>query len=201
MSELTVSNAAHARRAIRKYTDQPVPQALLEQVFETVRLAPSAWNIQPWRFIVVTDPEKKHALMKAAYSQPQVGDAKAVIVVASDMKDAFENADEFLYPQPSEEAKQKAKESILGAFAQMSEAEKNAWGRNQTNIALGYLLLSLAAHGLASSPMLGFVPEQVRALYGLGEQVEIAALVAVGYADEPGKPHHRHSVSRLTTWL
>jgi nitroreductase len=198
MNEKTVSEAAQFRRAIRKYTDQPVPNALLEEVLDTVRLAPSAWNIQPWRFIVVTDADAKKALQHAAYNQPQVGDAKAVFVVCSDMHDAMENLDESLYPGGDPE---KAKAGILGAFASMSEAEKAAWGRNQTNIALGYLLIALASKGLASSPMLGFVPEQVRPLYGLGEHIEVVTLVAVGYADEEGRPHHRHSVPRITCWI
>jgi nitroreductase len=198
MNEKTVSESAHFRRSIRKYTDQAVPNALLEEVLDTVRLAPSAWNIQPWRFIVVTDTEAKKALQHASYNQPQVGDAKAVFVVLSDMHDAFENLDESLYPGGDPE---KAKAGILGAFASMDEAQKSAWGRNQANIALGYLLLALASKGLASSPMLGFVPEQVRSLYGLEEHVEVVTLVAVGYADEEGRPHHRHSVPRITRWV
>jgi nitroreductase len=198
MNEKTVSEAAQFRRAIRKYTDQPVPNALLEEVLDTVRLTPSAWNIQPWRFIVVTDSEAKKALQHAAYNQPQVGDAKAVFVVLSDMHNAFETIDESLYPSGDPE---KAKASILGAFANMTEAEKNAWGRNQTNIALGFLLIALASKGLSSSPMLGFVPEQVRPLYGLEEHVEVVTLVAVGYPDEEGRPHHRHSVPRITRWV
>jgi nitroreductase len=197
MAEKTVQEAAHIRRSIRKYTDQPVPSTLIEEVLDTVRLAPSAWDIQPWRFIVVADPEKKKALQQAAYGQPQVADAKAVFVVYSDMHDAFENIHEILYPGSDPE---KAKEGIMSGFAHMNEAEKNAWGRNQTNIALGFLLLTLASKGLASSAMLGFVPDQVRALFGLGDHVEIAALVAVGYADEEGHPHHRHSVARITRW-
>jgi nitroreductase len=198
MNEKTVSDAAQFRRAIRKYTDQPVPKALLEEVLDTVRLAPSAWNIQPWRFIVVTDTEAKKALQHAAYNQPQVGDAKAVFVVLSDMHDAMDNLSESIYPGGDPV---KAEESIRGAFASMDEATKNAWGRNQTNIALGYLLIALASKGLASSPMLGFVPEQVRPLYGLPEHVEVVTLVAVGYPEEEGRPHHRHSIPRITRWV
>jgi nitroreductase len=201
MNEKTVSEAAHFRRAIRHYTDQPIPREVLEGVLDTVRLTPSAWNIQPWRFIVVTDDAKKHELQKAAYNQPQVGAAQAVFVVYSDMHNAFETLAETTYPGTDPEAAEKGLEGIRGAFAHMSEEEKNAWGRNQTNIALGYLLLTLASHGIASSPMLGFVTEQVRALYGLGDHTEIVALVAVGYPEEEGRTHHRHSIARITRWI
>ena len=203
MNEKTVSEAAQFRHAIRKYTDQPVPNALLEDVLETVRLAPSAWNIQPWRFIIVTDKEgaQKKALQKAAYNQPQVGDAKAVFVVYSDMHDALETLAETTYPGTSAEDAEKGLAGIRAAFSHMSEEEKNAWGRNQTNIALGYLLLTLASRGLASSPMLGFDPAAVKSLFDLPEHVEIPALVAVGFPEEEGRPHHRHSLARTTRWI
>ena len=57
-----------SRRSIRRYTDEPVPEALLEEVLEAGRWAPSASNRQPWHFIVVRDVEMRQAVAEhAAY--------------------------------------------------------------------------------------------------------------------------------------
>ncbi len=56
---------AHGRRAIRRYTDQPVPPELLNQLLETATWAPSAHNRQPWRFAVLEAPASKENLARA----------------------------------------------------------------------------------------------------------------------------------------
>ena len=61
----------------------------MDLVVEAVRLAPSANNLQDWRFVVVTDPQKKKALAAAANNQMFIADAAAVIVACSDNKDTM----------------------------------------------------------------------------------------------------------------
>lgn len=51
-----------ARYSVRNYTDRLVEPEKLDYIFECVRMAPSAVNYQPWRFAVVTDPERLAAL-------------------------------------------------------------------------------------------------------------------------------------------
>ena len=62
MSELTFFNGIHTQRASRHLTADPVDCALIERKIEAVTRAPSAHNAQPWRFIVVRDPETKAKL-------------------------------------------------------------------------------------------------------------------------------------------
>ena len=57
---------ARARRSVRRYRSDPVPDDLLGQVLEAARWAPSAVNSQPWEFIVVRDPQVKQALYDLA---------------------------------------------------------------------------------------------------------------------------------------
>jgi len=56
------------RRSVRKYSDRPVADEVIARCLEAARLAPSACNSQPWRFIVVKEPKLKEALGKAAFS-------------------------------------------------------------------------------------------------------------------------------------
>lgn len=74
-----------ARRSVRRYADRPVERALIEECLEAARLAPSAENAQPWRFVVVDDPQVKARLADAAFSgvyRPTRFAAKAPVIVA-----------------------------------------------------------------------------------------------------------------------
>jgi nitroreductase len=80
-----VMDLIQARRSVRRYADRPVERRLIEECLDAARLAPSAENAQPWRFIVVDDAEAKERLAKAAFSgiyRPTRFAAKAPVIVA-----------------------------------------------------------------------------------------------------------------------
>ncbi len=60
-------NLCRLRRSVRRFSDRPVKREKLELCLEAARLAPSAQNGQPWRFVVFDDPEKKQALADAVF--------------------------------------------------------------------------------------------------------------------------------------
>ena len=194
---LSVPDAARRRRSIRAFEPGPLPREELDAVLDVVRLAPSAFNVQPWRFVVVETPEKKAQLAAVAGHQRQVLAAPAVIVLYTDVADALARVDEVLHPGMEGAKRDAARATILGAFAGRGDAEREAWGAEQGNIALGYLLLAAEAHGLQTSPMLGFDAEGVKALLGLPAHVRLPALVAIGRGAEAGFPHHRQPLERL----
>jgi nitroreductase len=66
------------RRSVREYAKRPVPPEAIDRVLEAARLAPSACNFQPWRFIVVRDGDTRAQLAK--HSGDFVGTAPVVIV-------------------------------------------------------------------------------------------------------------------------
>lgn len=198
---LTVTEAAEARRSIRKYESTPIPREALEEILRVTSLAPSPWNIQPWRFVVVEDAAMKSKLQEAAYGQAQVGAAPAVIVMYSDMTDALNTIEETVHPGMKGPAGDKAAADIRATFAGFADADRAAWGNAESNIALGYLLLTAQAHGYSTSPMLGFVPEKVKELLNLPADARIPAIVAIGIGAEDGFPHHRHTVERITRFV
>lgn len=73
-----------ARRSIRKYTPEPIPDTQLGKILEAARLAPSAANKQPWRFVVVQDKNRKEQVAQAANNQTFLKDASAIVVAVSD---------------------------------------------------------------------------------------------------------------------
>jgi nitroreductase len=193
----SAAEAAESRRSVRKFTGEPLGDAELRELVRLAGRAPSAFNGQPWRFGVVTDADLKARLREAAYGQPQVTAAPAVIVLYSDMHDALATVDEAIHPDVQGEKREAQKQGLLASFSQKSDEEREAWGAQQTNIALGYLLLVAESMGLGTSPMLGFQPAKVKEVLGLPTHAQIPALVALGYPAEEGFRSHRHAVERV----
>jgi len=81
---MDVFEAIRTRRSIRKFRPKPIPDEKLEIIREAGRLAPSAGNRQPWRFVVVKDPERKKNLAKAADNQMFIANAGVIIVALGD---------------------------------------------------------------------------------------------------------------------
>ena len=81
---MEVFDAIRTRRSIRKYKSEPIPEEKLRTILEAARLAPSAANRQPWRFIVIQNKDRKKALAKVANNQTFFNDAAAIIVAIGD---------------------------------------------------------------------------------------------------------------------
>ena len=77
-----------ARYSVRNYTDRLVEPEKLDYIFECVRMAPSAVNYQPWRFAVVTDPERLAAL-KTAYPREWIQTAPCIIVACANHEESW----------------------------------------------------------------------------------------------------------------
>ncbi|MFP4248168.1 MAG: nitroreductase family protein [Armatimonadota bacterium] len=77
---MDVMDAIEQRFSVRKFKDYEVEESKLKQVLEAARLAPSARNLQEWRFVVVQNADMREALAEAANGQQFLADAPAVIV-------------------------------------------------------------------------------------------------------------------------
>lgn len=194
---VSVSDAAAQRRSIRRYRPDPVPRADIEAILRVASLAPSAFNLQPWRFVVVERPDIKATLSEAAHGQRQIASAPAVIVLYTDTSDALSTVDDVLHPELEAAARAKSRASTERFFARLSPADRESWGAEQGYIALGYLLLAAEEHGYQTSPMLGFDSELVKSALDLPAHVRIPALVAIGRGAEGGRPHHRQPLDRV----
>lgn len=194
---LDVRAAAERRRSIRAYEPDSMPQADLDAILDVVRLAPSAFNVQPWRFVVVREPALRARLAEAAFNQRQVHAAPAVLVLYTDMRDALAHVEETVHPGMPPEKAAAAAAHIRNVFGRQTEEQRETWAAGQGYIALGYLLLAAESHGYQTSPMTGFDAAKVRALLGLPDHVQVPALVAIGRGAEDGFAHHRHPLSRI----
>ena len=80
---MDVMEAIEKRRSVRSYQNKPVSEEKLKKILEAARLAPSAKNLQSYKFIVVKDQKLREKLMEAAANQSFVGEAPVVIVGVS----------------------------------------------------------------------------------------------------------------------
>src|SRR4051812_34061635 len=117
---------------------------------EALLLTPSSGGLQPWKFIVVTDPAVRARLLPASYGQAQITDASYLVVFAA--KRNFSEADVDLFINHIAAVRGVSVESLApfrgmlvgGIVQSMDASARDAWARNQAYIALGNLLTSAA---------------------------------------------------------
>ena len=80
---MNVAEAIRKRYSCRSYQDRQIEEEKLDAIVEAARLAPSAKNIQDWRFVIVTKKETRQILVEAANNQKFLGQASAIIVACS----------------------------------------------------------------------------------------------------------------------
>ena len=159
--------------------------AILE---ESLSLAPSSYGIQPYKFIVITDPETREKLKPAAYGQTQIIDASHLVVVA--FKKTLNDEDIEHFVDRIIEVRGQDRESLAQYEADMKGAAKRSvdagkiesWNSRQAYIALGFLLETAALLGIDATPMEGFDAEQFNEILGLTD-FSAVVLAAVGYRD------------------
>ncbi|UPT73683.1 MAG: nitroreductase family protein [Elusimicrobiota bacterium] len=186
------ANVVARRRATPAFRPDPVPDDLLQQALELGTFAPSGYNLQPWRFIVVRDPDAKRALRAAAFGQEKVEKAPVVIVACGDTA-AWKDADldrviadgRSTGSIPDDKTASMIRRNV-NAF--LPKTDMGVWVTRQTMIAFSFLMLAAENLGLDTAPMEGFDEAMVRSTLGIPETARVIALLALGYADPPDKP-------------
>ncbi|MGC8811772.1 MAG: nitroreductase family protein, partial [bacterium] len=85
------------RRSINFFqADEKISDEKLRELVEIANLAPSSFNLQPWKIIAVRDPEKKKILRRCAFNQPKVEEASVVLIMIADPNGLEENMERVL---------------------------------------------------------------------------------------------------------
>ena len=95
---MDVYEAIRLRKSVRAWQDRDVPENLLSRILDAARLAPSARNLQEWRFIIVRDPKVREALTPAANNQAFVGQAPVVLACCADTNSHVMRCGQLCYP-------------------------------------------------------------------------------------------------------
>ena len=200
-AEKLLSLAIKERRATPSFEDVPIHSADLEKIIRAGLEAPSGYNLQPWRFVVVREREQKQRLRGAAFGQPKVGEASAVIVACGDprgwkegdLEDSLRMSGEHGFADAAgQERVRRGVTGLLGSppgAAGGLEPSFDLWANRQTMIALTTMMWAAETMGYDTAPMEGFMEDQVKALLKIPAHVRVVALLAIGRLKGPDKPY------------
>lgn len=179
------------RRATASFTEEEVPEEILDAMLRLGTQAPSGYNLQPWRFIVVRDAENRKRLQKVAFNQPKVGEAP-VVIIAFGMKEEWKERGLEVLLEGARRGMGKpeaAEKTLRNAIKFVETMSEEVWINRHTMIAFTSIMLAAEAYGFDTAPMEGFDAEGVKREFGIPAQGEVVALLAIGRAKEPDKPY------------
>lgn len=187
---LDVPSAIAQRRSIKTFKEDAIAPELLKQLVELTVAAPSSYNTQSWRIILVQDEAQKAALSAVSYNQKQVIEAPVTFVFAADpnageadLTPIFETA--LATGAWNEGIINYLKNSIPQFQAGLGD-KRREYAIKDAIIAATHLVLAAESLGLSTCFMNGWVEDKVKQVIGAGDtQLAIAVLVPVGYAAEP----------------
>ena len=182
----TLSQAIQERRATPSFDGSPIPPEDLRQILDAGLHAPSGYNMQPWRFIVVQSPEQKKKLRAASYNQGKVEEASAVIVACGDADGWRKDLDLMLElgrkgGMPESYAAQ-AQVSVPNYLSSFNTTQMQGWLNKMVMLAFAHMMLMAEVMGYDTAPMEGFEQDKVHEALRLPLSYWVVALLAVGHA-------------------
>jgi nitroreductase len=180
-------DAIRSRRAVKHYdANHDMTEEEVNELLSLAVLSPTAFNIQNWRFVVVTDPALRKQIREVAWDQAQVTDTSLFIVLCADLKSWEKQPDRYWVNAPQE-----VQEFMIPAIddyyrgkdqVQRDEAMRSCGIVAQT------LMLAAKSMGYDSCPMDGFDFDKVADLIHLPEDHVIAMFVAIGKGTKEAWP-------------
>jgi nitroreductase len=189
--EKPLSQAIRDRRATPSFDGSPIPPEDLRKILDAGLSAPSGYNMQPWRFIVVQGEEQKRRLRAASYNQGKVEEASAVIVACGDADGWRKDLDLMLYQgldggMPEGYAAQ-ARNAVPDYLSSFSSDEMHGWLNKMVMLAFTHMMLMAEVMGYDTAPMEGFEQEKVHEVLRLPLSYWVVALLAIGHLKGPDK--------------
>jgi nitroreductase len=207
--EKALSDVIAQRRATPHFDSTPVPDEDLKKILWAGLEAPSGYNLQPWRLVVVRDPAQRGRLREAAMGQAKVSEAPVVLVACGDtqgwrhgdLEDMLRLGNQHGFPESGNEGARQAISGLLGGnggSAAGISGDVNIWVNRHVMIAFTSIMLMAEALGYDTAPMEGFWEDKVKQLLGIPEPVRVVALLAIGHRKGPDKPYGgRFDMGRL----
>jgi len=171
-----------------------IPQATWDALEAALVLAPSSFGLQPWRFLVIQDPELRARLRPACWNQPQITEASHLVVFLARQDMGEAEIDHYL--ARISELRSVSLESMASYRAMMTGAivtgglkdHISQWTTHQVYIALGTFLTAAAVLGIDACPMEGFDPAEVNRILGLeGTPWRAVVMAPAGYRSAEDK--------------
>jgi len=182
------------RYATKAFDTRKLPDATWAALEESLRLTPSSFGLQPWKFIVVNDPAVRAKLRPVSWNQSQVTDASHLVVFARRTEMTEADVNEFFNQIVSD---RKIDASVIEPYRQMmlggvvkgkDAAAQKDWAARQLYIALGQLMGAAAALAVDTCALEGIDPAAYTEILGLkGTGYEVVVACAVGHRSTEDK--------------
>ena len=182
------------RYASKKFDGKKVSEEKVKKLMEMIKHAPSSFNIQPWKIVIITDSNLKEKLLPVSWNQPQITSCSHLLVFCAD-KNISVNIDKLeklmiKLGAKSEKAKQHA--NVMRDFEKnLSDEQKLSWAQKQTYNALGNALNGAKFLGFDSCPMEGFDSKEYSNILNLPENLVPCVLCPIGFASDKPEPKLR----------
>lgn len=171
--------AIESRRAVKHFDpNHRMGDTEVEKLMGLALRAPTAFNIQNWRFVLLRDPIHRQAVRKAAWDQAQVTDASLLVVLCANLK-SWEQEPGRYWRNASKEVQDFILPAIDAYYRGREQVQRDEAMRS-CGIAAQTMMLAAAGMGYQSCPMDGFDFEAVGRLINLPEDHVIAMFVAIG---------------------
>lgn len=176
------------RRSAKNFIEsEKISKNEIDEIFGLVRYAPSCFNLQHTKYIVISDPEKKEKLREVAFKQYKIHTASAAILVLGN-KEEFKNAEDLYEGMLNLNILNKQEfDMIISSIHNLYDGRGDDFRRDEAirNACLSAMLFMLAAKdkGWDTCPMIGFDSEAVRNLFNIPGKYVPALLITIGKAD------------------
>lgn len=184
---MNTEEAIRARRAVKHYdANHNMTPEEINELLSLAILSPTAFNIQNWRFVVVTDPDLRNQIREVAWDQAQVTDASLFIVLCADMK-SWEKQPERYWADAPEAVRDFMIPAIDNYYRNKEQVQRDEAMRS-CGITAQTLMLAAKSMGYDSCPMDGFDFDKVAELIRLPSDHLIAMFVAIGKGTKEAWP-------------
>ncbi|MCZ8514065.1 nitroreductase family protein [Paenibacillus filicis] len=193
--KLSAEEVILARHSVRKYQrGVTIPDAEWNEILELAASAPSSWNLQHWRFLVVREQENKDRLLPLAFGQQQVSDSSVTVIVLGDLQANL--AAPKVFADATQEFRDMMIGQINGAYAGNPDVARDEAVRN-ASLAAMQLMLAAKAKGYDSVPMGGYDKDAVVKALNIPDRYLPVMMIAIGKAESPAHPTARLPLSDL----
>lgn len=199
MVEMDASEIFEGWNSVKKFSDESVSKKTLTKIFEKTTVAPTAFNLQPYRFIVL-DSEKEKAVNAAIPVNKWVSHADKIAVLVG-FEDINRNAERVLARKvTSGEIDEEKAENLRKMFENYngrSEEFLAGWITRNAMIPAAFFLLACRSEGVGACPVRGFDREKLSDSLNLGTMERPLLLIPIGYPKEDGDRHWRRDADEI----
>ena len=200
----SVLEQLHWRYATKQFDPtQQISTDTWHALEQSLVLSPSSFGLQPWKFLVIRNPELRQQLVEHSWGQKQVADASHLVVftIKKNLDAAY--VDRYVarmaeVQQIPIESLQGFKNVVNGTLDKMpSQADVDGWSTRQVYIALGEFMTTAAMLGVDTCPIEGFVPPKYDEILGLTDYASVV-VCAAGYRAADDKSASRPKIRFAT---